>query len=552
MKKYTIFLIAFILLLKLAGAETQIFSGKVITDQDKVIENNIFRFRYDETSNKIYAQTPSTNLIIDNGACKSNALFRICITNATFYDKNITTYVYYYEIDLKIYKLTGSLTPTTLLGSNALLPNEPTTFQITITNPTDFDILNIKYIENLDPFYVTEVTGCTLANSQLSWQGSLKPRFDKICTAKIVTSMSGNHIFTGNLSYFNGYETKNETTDSASVTVAQKQLKVTRIIDNNTGLQQPFYINYSLQNVNLNERLEGVMTIDVPSNVKIIEYIPYLNQNGNVLRQTLILDPSKMFNFSLYLEQTSTSDAPIKEKYEYTIKNVFDTLENYTLISVPEIKPVVIITSEYPEVMIGQKFIVVVNLKNPSKIYSLSAIEATLIVPNNNNIVQKLDKLDPGQSYPIISNILTSPNSSSGLDKLKLDLSIKYSFNGFVSYLNSSSEVKLKQEQQTTTNTETQAPAAEENKSVITSVSESIGNQTEAISTIVQEIITTKPRIDFSDKRVIIFAAVIFTLIVIIPVSIFIIKRAMKNKKEMAQEKFVQEEIENINKPKDF
>ncbi len=552
MKKYILFLLVFILLMQFASAETQIFSGKVITDQDKVIENGIFRFKYDEASNKVYAQTPSTNLIIDNGACKSNALFRICITNATFYDKNITTYVYYYEITLTIYKLTGSLTPTTLLGSNALLPNEPTTFQITIANPTDFDILNIKYIENLDPFYVTEATGCTLTNSQLSWQGSLKPRFDKICSAKIVTSTSGNYILAGNISYFNGYETKNETTDSASVNVAPKQLKVTRIIDNNTGLQQPFYINYSIQNVNQNERLEGTMIIDIPSNIKIIEYIPYLNQNGNVLRQTLLLDAGKMFNFSLYLEQTSTSDAPIKEKYQYTIKNVFDTLENYTLINVPEIKPVVIITSEYPEVIPGQKFIVAVNLKNPSKIYSLDAIEAKLTAPYNNNIIQKLDKLGPEQSYTIISNTLLSPNSSSGLDKLKLDLSIKYSFNGVVNYLNSSSEIKINQEQQNVTKIETQNPASTGNESILESISENLENQTEAISTIVQDIITTKPKIDFSDKRVIIFAAVIFILIVILPVSIFIVKRAMKNKKEIAQEKFVQEQIENINKPKDF
>ena len=552
MKKYTLFLFIFILLLQLAYAETQIFSGKVITDQDKVIEGGIFRFKYEETANKVYVQTPSTNLIIDNGACKSNAIFRICITNATFYDKNITTYVYYYQIDLTIYKLTGGLSSTTLLGSNSLLPNEPTSFQFTISNPTDFDITNIKYSENLGPFYVTEVTGCTLSNSQLSWQGSLKPRFDKVCTAKIIATTSGIYTLTGNLSYFNGYEIKNETTDSASITVSPKQLKVIRIIDNNTELQQPFYINYSVQNINLNERLEGSMAIDVPPNTKIIEYIPYLNQYGNTLKQTLILDPSSMFNFSLYLKQTSVGYEPIREKYEYTIKTVFDSIENYTLINVPEIKPLVKFTTEYAEITPGQKYIVMVNLKNPSKIYDLTDIEASLVTGSNNKIAQKLDKLSPDSEYTIISNTLTSPNSS-GLEKLKLDLSVKYSFNGVVSYVNSSSEVKLKQEQlNATTIVETQNSEPAENKSAAASISETLENQTEAVSTIVHDIITTKPKIDFSDRKVIIFASIIFVLVFIIPVTIFIIRRARKNRQEMAKEKFVQEEMENTNKPKDF
>src|SRR3989344_4064289 len=107
--KLMIFLSALILFLPLTFAETKIFSGNVVTDTDKVIDGGTFRFTYDERSNKVFVQTPAGGLIVDNGACKPNDVFRVCINSANFSYKNITTYVYYYEVDTTIYKLTGSL-----------------------------------------------------------------------------------------------------------------------------------------------------------------------------------------------------------------------------------------------------------------------------------------------------------------------------------------------------------------------------------------------------------------------------------------------------------
>ena len=42
------------LTLQVAYAETKIFSGKVITDTDKVIDGSTFRFTYDENSKKAF------------------------------------------------------------------------------------------------------------------------------------------------------------------------------------------------------------------------------------------------------------------------------------------------------------------------------------------------------------------------------------------------------------------------------------------------------------------------------------------------------------------
>ena len=143
MKKLIIFFSILILLLPIATAETLIFSGKVITDTDKIINNGIFRFTYDDKNNKVFAQTPAGNLIVENGFCRLNSLFKVCINRANFSYKNITTYVYYYELDLNVYKLTGSLSAASKLTPNTLLQGESSEFIMTITNPTDFEITNI-------------------------------------------------------------------------------------------------------------------------------------------------------------------------------------------------------------------------------------------------------------------------------------------------------------------------------------------------------------------------------------------------------------------------
>ena len=264
MKKIITFFSVLILLLPIAIAETQIFSGKVITDQEKVIDGNIFKFTYDESSNKLFVQNPSQSLIIENGKCKSNNVFRICINSANFSDRNITTYVTYYEIDTTIYKITGSLSAVSTATSTSLLQKDSADLTITITNPTDVDVTNLKYEENLTGFAVTYVDGCTLKDNKLSWSGSIPSNSHKVCTATLVAQQEGTYNLVGSLNYSNGFETEKKATDTLTITVLPHQLAVNQMIDSDVEIQQPFYINVSLQNINLNEKIDLAITVDIP------------------------------------------------------------------------------------------------------------------------------------------------------------------------------------------------------------------------------------------------------------------------------------------------
>jgi len=442
MEKLAFFSVLAVLLLPIALAETEIFSGKVITGTEKVIDGNTFKFTYDERSDKVFAQTPAGGLIIDNGACKPNSVFRVCINKANFSYKNITTYVYYYEIDATIYKLTGSLSTTSKATLDTLLQGEPSQLTITVTNPTDFEITNIALNYDIRDFTVNEVKGCALDGTKISWQGSLKSKYDKACIAAIIAQKEGTFNLNGNLSYFNGFETEKKPTDTLTIKVLPKQLKASFSFDRNAEVNQPFYFNVSLQNIHDAEKIEESVTVELPSNMKLLKEVPFTKE-FNILKRSLILEPKSSFNYSLRLQASSWGNNPIRQKFDYTIKDIRDIIENDTLINVIDPKPIINFSAEYAELIPGQKFAVLATLKNPSKLYRLKSIRAKLDSPSG-NAEESLDKLEPDASYILISSLLKLPEQFAG-DTAWINLGIEYDFDGETKFVNQSLEIKVKQ-----------------------------------------------------------------------------------------------------------
>lgn len=345
MKNLLVLILMFFIISQIVYAETKIFSGTVVTDRDKVIDGLTFRFKYDENSKKAFVDTPAGGLIVENGACKPNSVFRVCINRANFSHKNITTYVFYYEVDTTIYKLTGSLSASSKAKLSTLLQGESTELEITITNPTEFDITNIAFSYDFTPFSMIDAKGCELNGNQISWKGSLQPKYDKTCTATIIAAKEGKYTLAGNLSYFNGFEAEKKTTDTLTVTVLPKQLKVSQFIDNSTELKKPFYLNISLQNIHASEDTNSFATITIPSHVSLIKDTPVFEKNARVLKHSLILKPGASINYSLYLEKLSEGTSPINSRFSYTIKGISDVIENNTYVDAMVTQPVINIPS---------------------------------------------------------------------------------------------------------------------------------------------------------------------------------------------------------------
>lgn len=547
MPKLIIFIPLLIILLPIVFSETQIFSGKVITDTEKIIDNSSFKFTYDEKSDKIFVQTPTTALIIENGKCKSSNVFKVCINSAAYFDRNITTYVTYYKIDTNIYKLTGSLTTTSIATSSTLLQGESTELSITITNPTDFDITNIRFAQDLSQFSIREVKGCVSEGNSIMWQGSLMPKYDKICAVKILAEKDGAYSLSGNLSYFNSYETEKKTTNPVSITVLPKQLKVSQIIDKNVEVRQPFYLNMSLENIHKDEKIDASATIELPSNIALLKQVEGFAKETGILRHKSVFEPGAVKNFSFYLMASAEGSSPIKQKFDYTIKDVRDVIENFTFINPIEPKPVINFTSEYSEVAPEQKFIVIAKLKNPSRVHKLTGIKVSLSAPYNSRIDEELDKLSPNESYTIISNTLAIPKNAEadvkGENKtITLNLTVEYKFYEDVKSANKTLAIKIKQKSMNDT-------VAIASKGTPLQPRETSTNKTSAINpannTIHVTIQPEKPKFEFFSLKMLLVGVVIFAIFLV--VSVIINRKRAKDSKE-EEESAVKELQENLPK----
>ncbi len=435
MLKPLIYALTLILLLHTSIAETQIFSGSVITDNDKVIDGSTFRFTYDEAGNKTFVQTPAQNMIVENGRCGSNNLYRVCINGASYYDRNITTYVTYYQLDVTVYRLAGSLSAISQSSSSNLLQGESANITITITNPSSVDISNIMYVENLTGFQVINVNGCSPDGDKISWSGSLQSGYNKVCTAWIVAQQEGIYNLAGTLNYFNGFETENKPTDTLTIKVLPDQLTIQQLVDDNVEFEQPFYFKVSLQNVNPTESIDLSVDINLPGNFMLLKKVEGFSQDVGALRSDSRMGAGSSFNYSLYLKANAESKIPITQVFNYKIKGLSYTIQNDTFIRAPEPRPIINLSTEYNELMPGEKFIVTAQIRNPSKVYELTNVKARLNAPYNNEIVQSVNKLLPNESYTIISSTLALPKDIVAYT-LNLNLSIEYAFNGLTKSLN--------------------------------------------------------------------------------------------------------------------
>ncbi len=450
MKKLSLlpYTLIFLISLPPSYAKTSMFSGSVITGTDKIIDGSIFRFAYDDISSKVFVQTPMGGIIVENGACNSNTIFKVCISRANFSYRNITTYESQYEIGADIYKLTGSLLISRQSVPKELLPRESAELAITISNPTDFDITNISYMQDLSPFSIANLKGCTLDGNIMEWHGSIKSKFDKTCTATITSEKEGTYNLAGNMSYFNGFDYKNDNVFTPAIRVLAQQLNVNQITENNIEIKQPFYINMSLKNANQNEKIEIAAAVLLPGNLELLKNVPGFTKDSNILKQSLTLDPGSEFNYSLYLNAPSEAETIINQNFDYSIKSTINSIKNITFIKPIEPKPMVSFNTDYKELVPGQKFIVVARIKNPSRIYGITDIKAKLTAPYNNEIEEKLGKLMPNDYYYIISNTLIIPKDveselGSGDKPIKLNLNVEYKFNGITKSFNKQLEFKI-------------------------------------------------------------------------------------------------------------
>ena len=265
-------------------------------------------------------------------------------------------------------------------------------------------------------FSVSDVKGCDLKGNSIKWKGLLKSKYDKTCSATVSSDKEGEYALGGSLSYFNSFQSEKISTDSLPVTVLPKQLRIYQLIDNNTEVKKPFHVNMSVRNLHSTEKIYGRITIEMPGNLTFLRDLKGFTEDSGFLTYNMVMDPGSFVNYSMYLEASSLSWLPIRQKFDYTIKGIRYVVENDTLLDMIEPSPVISLVSEYPEVSAGQSFIVIAKIRNPSSVHELTGIRARLSTNYGEVIIQNLSRLLPNESYTIISNTLKIPKSTGFLN----------------------------------------------------------------------------------------------------------------------------------------
>ena len=405
-------------------------------------------------------------------------------------------------------------------------------------------IPRVIYEENLTNFTILNVNGCTLNGDKISWSGSLQSGYNKVCTAWVVAQQKGTYNFIGSLSYFNGFEKETKATDTLTINVLPEQLTVNQLVDENVEIEQPFYLNVMLQNINPTERIDISIDINLPRNFMLLKKPEGFSQDVGALRSDSRIDAGSSFNYSLYLKADAESKIPITQVLTYKIKGFQYTIENDTFIKASEPKPLINLSAEYMELVPGQNFIVLAQLRNPSKIYELTDIKATLTAPDNNDIVQKLNKLMPNEVSTIISSTLIAPkNLDLANNNILLNLTIDYKFNDIAKSISSSLALKLKSGNTTTGNiTKKENTQSSPIKTNGTFVQSNLSNNSKTVSTKIEN-----PKPQFLNRNVLVYGIAAFVVFLI---AIFIINRIRKRKKPdtSLEEKALSEIKEKLDK----
>src|SRR3989344_3604812 len=259
----------FFLLSQAAYAETKIFGTTAVSNKDIKIDGGIFRFVYDEPSDKMFVQNPLESFVVQNSECNTNSVYRVCLNKANYSYRHITTYEKFYSLDLEIYKKSIEIEVNYTADSSKLLGGESTEFKVLISNPSSLDANGIYFSQNLSQFYVSNVEGCQFENGMIKWSGVLQSGSVKFCSLTLTADTAGKIKLTAHINYSNAAKSEGVTKEIMTIEVLPSQLSANLTFDKEIEIGEPFYVNLTLKNQNSDESLGVTARLDFPETVTI-------------------------------------------------------------------------------------------------------------------------------------------------------------------------------------------------------------------------------------------------------------------------------------------
>jgi hypothetical protein len=319
MKKTIIPIIILILTLNLVSAETkQLFDGWIYPGNTTTISTGqkiTIELNNDET--KIYATIPNGNsVIVTNNTCEIKDYYKICYQGTQFGYRDYRQRTDINQAHVTLSQITSLLTITRTIENTNPMVGEEISITTKITADPEREARNIKFYDNYTQnFKITDITGCTITENSIQWNGDLRSGQTQECRYTIKTTTNLTYTPTA-IAYYNNGETDTSASTSETITTQKQALEIQTNTSNTTpNLGEEFQLNITLENTNQNYDVDIMQfSINLPPGIKQTETkgITGLLWNGKLPKQK---DNTKQINIKLKTQQTGNQTINLTALY---------------------------------------------------------------------------------------------------------------------------------------------------------------------------------------------------------------------------------------------
>ncbi|MBU90342.1 hypothetical protein CMO94_02270 [Candidatus Woesearchaeota archaeon] len=395
--------------------EELVYSGTV-EDKDVVnITGSVFEFRIDSVSNKVFVEIDVSGVIIAGGECKIKDKFDICISNISFSYRNYTDWYDVYKTLVKVYQIKSTLDITNSIEKSNLLIDEKTTATLSFENTADIvaeDV--IATIKIPSSVLVTEVDSCKKTFENIIFTNDVHPEQIKKCTYKMQGLTADDFELTADISYFDGIEQINTTSNTISGKVYNYSLKISpKLNKSKFNIREKLDLTVNIENVN--DQYDLTITnfnIKIPEKLLLIKKPRDTYGNNRVISWSGTLAPNENKDFLLELQSLITSNYSVPIEASYKIGKFSRTEKKSPNIVVdcdcPYIQHDFSQGIAVPEQRVDLKAFV----KNPSPVNDFSNVKINYItnIPNLQNFSVAYTKINPLETIKVFdSSVITPP-----------------------------------------------------------------------------------------------------------------------------------------------
>jgi len=417
MKKRGMFYVIFLLILipnAYSIYEELIYSGTVKDGDIIEIADSLFEFRIDSVSNKTYVDIDISGVIISNRECKIKDNFDVCIKEISYSHRDNVTYFNVYKADVEVYHIKSKIDIKNTIEKDKILIDEETIAELTIENTADIVAKGVRATMDIpSSILITNVEGCKKTFDTLIFEADVHPNQIRKCTYKVQGLIPDEFELTANVTFFDGIEQINTTSDTIEIKVYNYSLKITPIL-NKIKFEIGEEPNLTINIENINDQYDLTITtllIKLHKNLLVIKKPIDTTLNNNIITWRGTLAPQETKQIEIFLQSKRTGNFSILTESSYKIEKFFRKAEEKSNIEIDCDCPY-IIHEFLPQTAVSEKNIrLKAFLINPSKVKMFRNVKVSYLtdIPNIQDYSKVYSELKPLETIKIFDSTITSP-----------------------------------------------------------------------------------------------------------------------------------------------